>query len=207
MMSSGLKAVQSHTCKGPAAGGTGNPLFTTSCTSLPRDTFLSIHPISPDGRAQLECLFNAGSFSPEKAVVCTGGHSRVSSQEALTRALYVYKVENLYPQWKSLQAEPLVPGWTQRPLVPGLNQELSRLVISSSPSLCVSAYSLVMWEGSMWLPSFWLGCEMRGFSEGLEWTEVGEGAKPRDLGSVGLKFLRSESKKDSSPSINIRRHS
>lgn len=59
----------------------------------------------------------------------------------------------------------------------------------------------------MWLPSFWLGREMRGFSEGLERTEVGEGAKPRDLGSVGLKFLRSENKKDSSPSINIRRHS
>lgn len=48
---------------------------------------------------------------------------------------------------------------------------------------------------------------MKGFSEGLERTEVGKEVKPRDVGSAGLKFLRSESKKDSSPSINIRRHS
>lgn len=123
-MSSGLKAGRSHTCKGPVAGGTGDPLSTTSCTSLPRDTFLSTHPISPACRAQLECLFNAGSLSPEKAVVCTGGHSRVSSQEAVTRALYL--CSTLYPQRKSLQAEPFVLGWTQSPLDPGSNQELSR---------------------------------------------------------------------------------
>lgn len=132
-MSSGLKAGQSHTCKGPAAGGTGDPLSTTSCTSLPRDTSLSIHPISPAGRAQLECLFNAGSLSPEKAVVCTGGHSRVSYQEAVTWALdMVYLVptvevltgrtvssrldsEATGPRFKS-RAEPLSDKIVSQPL-------------------------------------------------------------------------------------------